>query len=268
MLGFFKFKKINNGVHEKLIWLSLKLQSTTKMNIRSHVPNAVTLLNLMSGTIAVILLFRGYIEWAALCVGLSAVFDFLDGFFAKLFNVKSFMGKELDSLADVISFGLAPALFLFYIMESNQYAKVNVLLSLIPYLSLFVAAFSALRLAKFNLDTRQTTSFLGLPTPANAVFIVSLVIVALQQESAIPFIKELAGNFWIQLAVIPVSCYLLVSEIPMFALKFTKGYALKNNGLRYSFLLIALLCVAIFNWTGILISVMIYILMSLVFGNR
>ncbi|HLO89974.1 MAG: CDP-diacylglycerol--serine O-phosphatidyltransferase [Chloroflexota bacterium] len=239
------------------------------MNIRSHVPNAVTLLNLLSGSLSIILLFKGYIEYSALCVGLSAVFDFLDGFFAKLFNVKSFLGKELDSLADVISFGLAPALFLFYLMSNNEYIKASDnYLAFTPYLALFIAAFSALRLAKFNLDTRQTVSFLGLPTPANAVFFVSLVVVALQKENEIPFLNEITGSLWVQLIVIPLSCYLLISEIPMFALKFTKGYGLKNNMLRYSFLTIALLCIFLFDWSGILLSVIIYIGMSLIFGDR
>lgn len=239
------------------------------MEIKSHVPNTVTLFNLLSGSLSIILIFRGNLELAALFVGLSAVFDFLDGFFAKLFNVKSYLGKELDSLADVISFGLAPALFLFMLMGNNQLVKESDgIIRFVPYLSLLVAAFSALRLAKFNLDNRQTVSFLGLPTPANAVFIVSLVVVAHQETSAIPFIKDMAGNFWVQLAIIPISCYLLVSEIPMFALKFVKGYALNNNILRYSFLFLSLLCLIFFNWSGILLSVLLYICLSLIFGRK
>lgn len=239
------------------------------MNIKVHVPNAVTLLNLISGSLAVILLYQGYVLYSAMFVGLSAIFDFLDGFFAKLFNVKSMLGKELDSLADVISFGLAPALFLFELMSNNKsVAEAGNLLSYTPYLALLIAAFSALRLAKFNLDTRQSVTFLGLPTPANAVFIVSLTIVALQQSSPIPVINQVAGIYWVQLAVIPFSCFLLVSEIPMFAMKFSKGFALSNNKLRYTFMLITLVCVGLFDWTGILLSVVIYILMSLIFMER
>lgn len=239
------------------------------MNIKSHIPNAVTLLNLISGALAIILLFKGYFVESALFIGLAAVFDFLDGFLAKLFNVKSLVGKELDSLADVISFGLAPAYFLYFLMSKNEsFNGDEPLLQYIPYLALLIAAFSAFRLGKFNLDTRQTVSFLGLPTPANAVFIVAFCIVAFKNNGPVPLIDQLTGNHITQLAVIPLSCFLLVSEVPMFALKFSKGFGLKANILRYAFLFITLILILLLDWTGILLSMIIYVLMSLIFLDK
>jgi len=239
------------------------------MELKAHIPNAVTLLNLISGSVAAILLLKGYPTEAALLVGLSALFDFLDGFFAKLLNVKSMIGKELDSLADVISFGLVPALFLYYIMSRNELVESgNTLYSILPYFSLLIAAFSALRLAKFNLDNRQTVSFLGLPTPANAVFIVSFAIVVLQGNSGFSIIDNIAGNLWVQLLIIPVSCVLLISELPMFSLKFYKGYGFKTNIIRYTFLLGTIILVVLLSWTGILFSIMLYIIMSVIFGEK
>lgn len=239
------------------------------MNLKSHIPNAVTLLNLISGGLAIILLFKGLIIESALFIGLAAVFDFLDGFLAKLFNVKSLIGKELDSLADVISFGLAPAYFLYLLMSKNQFFNGGTpFLQYIPYLALLIAAFSAFRLGKFNLDTRQTISFLGLPTPANAVFIVSFCLVAFMNNGPVPIIDHLTGNYLVQSALIPLSSFLLVSEVPMFALKFNKGFGLKPNLLRYSFILITLALVLLLGWTGILLSMIVYVLLSILFVRK
>lgn len=239
------------------------------MNLKSHIPNAVTLLNLISGALAIILLFNGYVVESALFIGLAAVFDFFDGFLAKLFNVKSLIGKELDSLADVISFGLAPAYFLYFLMSKNEfYSSSASIVQYLPFLALLIAAFSAFRLAKFNLDTRQTVSFLGLPTPANAVFIVSFCIVALKTNGTIPVIDQLTGNYLIQLAVIPLSSFLLISEVPMFSLKFNKGYGLNGNMIRYSFLFITLILILLLNWTGILLSMVVYVILSLLFVDK
>ena len=205
------------------------------MNIKSHIPNTITVFNLLCGSIAVILLFNGSLKGAALLVGLAAVFDFLDGFTAKLLNAKSLIGKELDSLADIVSFGLVPSLFLFVLIKSELNFNGCFYNEAIPYLALAVTAFSALRLAKFNLDTRLTTSFIGLPVPAYAIFIISFVMVALYNDAPLPVLNQVASNIWVQLTVIAVSSFLLVSEIPMFAMKFSKGYGIKENNVRYSF---------------------------------
>lgn len=238
------------------------------MNIRYHLPNTITVLNLLCGSLAVIFLFKRLFLEAAGLIGLAAVFDFFDGFVAKLLNAKSPIGKELDSLADVISFGLVPALFMFLLLSASIETTSNLVLSLVPYLSLFIVAFSALRLAKFNLDTRQSTSFLGLPVPANAIFIISYVMVALYNDAPVQILNQVASNIWLQLVLIAISCFLLVSEIPMFAMKFSKGYGIKENRVRYSFLLLSLISIVLLGWTGIALTIVIYIVMSIVFRDR
>ncbi len=234
------------------------------MNFKSHIPNFITVLNLISGSFAVILLFRGFLTEAALFIGLAAVLDFLDGFVAKLLNAKSIIGKELDSLADVVSFGLVPALFLFLLMENSVRENASNLINAIPYIALAIAGFSALRLAKFNIDTRQTLSFLGLPTPANAILLISFVIVAFNSKDSA--IGILFSNTILQVIVVFISCYLLVSEIPMFSLKF-KTFGLKGNEIRYAFLLIAAALIIGLGWVGIFLTIIVYILMSLIFNR-
>ncbi len=231
------------------------------MDFKVHIPNTFTILNLLAGSLSLLLLFKGaYVESSVLII-IAAFFDFLDGFSAKLLNAKSLIGKELDSLADVISFGLVPALFL-YVILSNQPLVTEKPYNVIPYFSLLVSVFSALRLAKFNLDTRQTVSFLGLPTPANALLLISFAMVSLTGEESIPLFSALASNLWFQLALIPITCFLLVSEIPMFSLKFLQGYKFGRNKVRYLFIVFTVIMAALFHWTGIAVSMIVYILTS------
>lgn len=237
------------------------------MTFSAHIPNIITILNLLCGSISLILLFDGQYLPSAIFVALAAVFDFLDGMVAKLLNSKSLIGKELDSLADVISFGLVPAMFLYFLMKQNQIETTDTGIYL-PFFALFIAAFSALRLAKFNLDTRQTVSFIGMPTPANAILIISFCMVAFLSAEQEGVTQTIFHNIWIQLALIPVSCFLLVSEIPMFSLKFHKGLSFRKNAVRYSFLLIAAILTLTLGWTGITISMLIYIIMSLIFKEK
>lgn len=239
------------------------------MEFKSHIPNAITMLNLLCGTISIILLFHGFYIEAALLVGLAAVFDFLDGLVAKLLNSKSLIGKELDSLADVVSFGLAPAMFLFILMSKNEnVSSNNGVFQFLPYLSLAIAVFSALRLAKFNLDTRQTVSFVGLPTPANAIFIISFSIIGLTANSLLPVINQITANLCVEIIVIGIFSFLLVSEIPMFSMKFNKGYGFKINAVKYSFLIITIVLILALGWSGIALSMLIYIIMSLIFTGK
>lgn len=241
------------------------------MPLKKHIPNIITALNLLSGSVAIILVLDGQRQFAALLIGLAALFDFFDGFAARLLHVKSETGKELDSLADVISFGLAPAIFLYALIQENlaSAGTLNGWVALLPYLALLIAAFSAMRLAKFNLDTRQTDSFLGLPTPANALFIVTLSLItgksALQDAGVM---SEIAGNIWFQLMLIPVSCALLVSEIPLFSLKFSRGFTFRKNVLKYLIALIALALVLLTGWAAVPLIVLVYILLSVVAGKE
>ena len=195
--------------------------------MKKHIPNTITCCNLISGCVATVFALYGVPEMALLFIILGAVFDFFDGMTARVLGVSSPIGKELDSLADDVTFGVAPASILFSFLGSVDYPSfLEEWRTVIP----FFAAFSALRLAKFNLDTRQTTSFIGLPTPANALFWGSLIegFGAQMMYSLYTLPLLLIG--------IVVSSWLLVAEIPMFALKF-KHWGFKGNEIKYGFVI-------------------------------
>ena len=193
--------------------------------MKKHIPNTITCCNLISGCIATYFAFQGDFELALLFIVIGAVFDFFDGMSARLLGVSSPIGKELDSLADDITFGFAPSAIVF-----SYLCTFHIHLMFVPFLAFVMAAFSALRLAKFNLDERQALGFIGLPTPANALFWGSLVL-GLQQQGT-----YFEGMEWVIIAGTFVSSYLLVSEIPMFALKF-KHWGFKGNEVKYLFIL-------------------------------
>ena len=199
--------------------------------ITRNIPNTITCCNLISGCIAISYAYAGQQTMALAFIILGAVFDFFDGMSARLLHVSSPIGKELDSLADVVTFGVAPATMVATLLWCMHYpSQMECLRSWLPYSAFLIAAFSALRLAKFNLDERQTTSFIGLPTPANALFWGSLIVGGgtriERMEYALPAI----------LALILLSCWLLIAEIPMFALKF-KQWGWRGNEVKYVFLL-------------------------------
>ena len=193
-----------------------------------HIPNFITSLNLFSGCIAAYLGFSGQYGWAFFFILLSALFDFLDGFAARLLKAYSPVGKELDSLADVVSFGLTPGAMVFSVLRQSD---LHVLL---PYAAFLIPVFAALRLAKFNLDERQATSFLGLPVPANAIFWGGLLY------SYAPFFAE---EPWLLCALVLLFCILMIAEVPMFSLK-VKGLAWKANKVQYVYLLGCLVLLA------------------------
>ena len=215
--------------------------------IRS-LPNTLTCCNLLSGAIATKLAFDGATIMALTFIIIGAVFDFFDGFSARLLHVSSPIGKELDSLADDITFGLAPASIAFMLLADFPFGMDGVGV-LLPYTAFLIAAFSGLRLAKFNLDTRQTTSFIGLPTPANALFWGAFVI-----------------GFRDFLLSSPYGLYIVLALILMSALKF-KNFSIKDNALRYFFLVTSLALILIFHTIGIAAAIVWYILLSL-FTNK
>ena len=215
-----------------------------------NIPNIITCLNLISGCIATYWAFQGDYRIALLFIIIGAVFDFFDGMVARLLHVSSPIGKELDSLADDITFGFAPSAIIFsYLNESCAAANSTLctLHSILPFVAFILAAFSALRLAKFNLDERQALGFIGLPTPANALFWGAL-IGGLQGYDI-----HFEGIEWCIIAGIFISSYLLISEIPMFALKF-KTWGWKGNEIKYIFLLtcIPMLFLGIFGLAAII----------------
>ena len=223
----------------------------------------ITCCNLISGCIATTMAFNGNIKWAVAWMIIGAVFDFFDGMTARLLHVSSPIGKELDSLADDVTFGVAPSTIAFWLLGVIEYPSfLESLRGIIPYAAFIMAAFSALRLAKFNLDTRQTTSFIGLPTPANALFWGSLVLGC---ES---WFESGKWGVLVLLLLLAVSCYLLICELPMFALKF-KQWGWKGNEVKYVFAATSLVLLVIF---GLLqawwIIIALYFIVSVVIWLR
>ena len=233
--------------------------------LKKHIPNTITCLNLISGCIATYYAFQADYSMALLFIVIGAVFDFFDGMSARLLHVSSPIGKELDSLADCITFGFAPSAIVFSYLSQNC-AEANsslfTLHSSLPFLAFIMAAFSALRLAKFNLDERQALGFIGLPTPANALFWGSLVWSLDWQRWFEPY---LLPAFWLYvvLVLIPISCYLLVSEIPMFALKF-KTWGWKGNEVKYIFLITCIPMLLLLGVSGLAAIIAWYVILSVI----
>jgi len=239
--------------------------------ISKGLPSFFTSLALISGCISVVIsTTRGDLPLAGYFVLVSAVLDFVDGMAARLLNSMSEFGKQLDSLADVVSFGVAPAMILYRLIlhsiTGGSVPDTGVLLPwqvVICYSSFLVAAFSALRLAKFNIDLKQVKSFRGLPTPANALFIVAL---GFASESGFRFMQEIANNLPFLLITIVLSCFMLVCNLPMFSLKLS-SFGLKENSLRYLLVLSALILLAVFRLPALAAIILLYILLSIV-DNR
>lgn len=230
--------------------------------IRKSIPNFITCLNLVSGCIACVMALKGDLPLATLWIILAAIFDFFDGFAARMLKAYSPIGKELDSLADVVSFGVAPGMIVYSLLQQACLsASMGCIGSYIPFLAFVIPALSGLRLAKFNIDERQTTSFIGLPVPAHALFWASL------GYSVAPFIPAHEYLFIGVTVVLSVlTSLLLVSEIPMFSLKI-KFLKWKGNELRYILVTCAVLFFALFGVLGIAGTILLYILLS-IFNRR
>jgi CDP-diacylglycerol---serine O-phosphatidyltransferase len=267
------------------------------------IPNLFTLGNLLCGCLAIIFALDGDLTWSAYLVGIAAVLDFLDGFMARLLKSSSPIGKELDSLADCVTFGVVPGIVLMQLMNADLYNEFysqalanpvfksganNFPPTIYPaaLIGLLVSLFSALRLAKFNVDTRQTESFIGVPTPAIAMLVASMsLIINISPEilhntrnlftagdgiTAFPplaaqegFLNSVISNYWFLAGFSVVVSYLLISELPLFALKFKK-FGWKGNEVRYSFLLACLALIVWLGYAGIALSIVAYILLSVV----
>lgn len=228
--------------------------------MKKYIPNTITSCNLISGCIATCFAFLGQTEMALLWIVIGAVFDFFDGMSARLLNVSSPIGKELDSLADDITFGVAPSTILYYELTVIDYPSfLEPFREYLPFLAFIMAAFSALRLAKFNLDERQSLGFIGMPTPANALFWGSLVCgySSIIERSSYPVL--------ILLALMLFCCWLLVCEIPMFALKFKHwGIHEKGNIVKYGFIAFSACVLAIGQIAGIAAVIVAYVIVSII----
>lgn len=236
------------------------------MQIKKHIPNFITSLNLFSGSIGIAAIFSGHTTAAVILMGAAAIFDFADGLVARALHVKSEIGKELDSLADVISFGLLPAAIMYQLMLNcgNLPGKESGWVNPYPYLAFLIAVFSGLRLAKFNTDTRQSDSFIGLPTPANALLIASLPMILLQVgesgQKLVP-IAAVLDNYFFLLGLTLVMSWLLVAEIPLFAMKF-KNLRWEDNKSQFTFVGFSVLLLILLKFMAIPLIILLFILMS------
>ena len=216
-----------------------------------YIPNFITCLNLFCGCISIVCAFNERLDLAAYFIFAGAVFDFFDGLTARMLKAYSELGKQLDSLADVVSFGVAPAAIMYKLLLATTNSTSGEFIACSAFI---LAVFSALRLAKFNIDTRQSDSFIGLPTPANAIFISSL---------ALSNITQLIENMFFLLAVVIIFSYLLVSNIQLFSFKI-KSFDWRNNKIRYIFVFILVSLLLALQWAGLAIAMVLYIFLSII----
>lgn len=234
-------------------------------------PNLLTCANLLTGCVAIWLATHGRVEVACWLVGLAAVFDFLDGMVARALKQYSPIGKELDSLADVVSFGALPGVLMVTLLEQTPQAQEAPWLPLTGFL---ITAFAALRLAKFNVDTRQTSSFVGLPTPATTLFVAALPLIVLGagNDSATGTVNGLLAG-WLHsapvlLALTTLLCALMIAELPLFALKFSSLRPSPLNFIRYGLVGATVILVALLGWAGIPLAILLYIGLSVLPASR
>jgi CDP-diacylglycerol--serine O-phosphatidyltransferase len=222
--------------------------------MKKHLPNAITCANLFSGCIGIVFAFNGELKTAAYFVVLAGIFDFFDGMVARWLNVKSAIGKELDSLADMVSFGFLPGVVMFQLLKLGSFQS-----EYLPYFGFIITVFSALRLAKFNIDTRQTEEFIGLNTPMNTLFIVSLPFIATDYPLLI-------GNTMLLVSIVVVTSLLLVSEIKIFSLKLTdKSWA--KSKFKYTFLILSAILIGFLQFAAVPLVLVLYIALSIVHFN-
>jgi len=235
------------------------------MKLLKHLPNTLTLLNLLSGCMAILLSMKGLLNEAAWLIFIAAAFDFLDGFSARMLKAYSDIGKQLDSLADIVSFGVAPAFILYQLMlmsHGRQHTEVFSF-EIVPLLAFILPLFAALRLAKFNIDERQTNSFIGLPTPAVALFVASLPLIRTQLYEGQSLSYMIATNSYFYLGVVGIFSVLMVAELPLFGLKF-KSFGWKGNEIRWPFIGVSVILLISFHYVAIPFIILIYLFLSMV----
>ncbi len=232
------------------------------MRIKKHIPNTITLLNLFCGCIAMVFVSKQDFEMVFLFAALGIFFDFFDGFFARLFKVSGSLGLQLDSLADMVTSGVVPGYVMFWLLSNSQ-NEVSTH-PLVPFLGFIISLGSCYRLAFFNIDSRQSSSFIGLPTPANSLFILSLPLVIHNSTSIIVY--QILTSQSVLLVITLFSAYILNAEIPLFALKI-KNFNFRDNSLQFLFVTISVLLVVFFKYAGVPLVIVSYVLLS-VLNNR
>ncbi|MEE9349565.1 MAG: CDP-alcohol phosphatidyltransferase family protein [Flavobacteriaceae bacterium] len=248
--------------------------------MKKHIPNFITLLNLLSGLIAVILALKGELTLASLFILLGILFDFFDGFAARLLNVSGELGKQLDSLADLVTSGVAPAMIMYKLLSQSQShtnwyqdfsctigswaSEHNNTIYFFPFIGMLLAIAAAYRLANFNIDERQTSSFIGLPTPAMSLFIAAIPLILMYSNNVLA--KNVFLNKYVLIGITIILSLLMNANISLFSLKF-KNYSFKDNAFVYLFLIASLLLLLIFKFVAIPIIITIYVVFSLVQNN-
>nr|WP_315155847.1 CDP-alcohol phosphatidyltransferase family protein [uncultured Flavobacterium sp.] len=233
------------------------------MNIKKHIPNTITLLNLFCGCIALVFVSKNQFEMAFFFVCLGIFLDFFDGFFARLFKVSGPLGLQLDSLADMVTSGVVPGFVMFRMMQESSIFMYEGHMQFFPYLGFIITLGSCMRLAKFNIDTRQTDSFIGLPTPANALFILSLPLVLENYSRESLIVIEILTEKWVLLLISLFSAYILNAEIPLFSLKIKK-FNFKDNVLQIIFLAVSVLLLFFLQYLGVTLVIIFYVLLSVI----
>jgi CDP-diacylglycerol---serine O-phosphatidyltransferase len=238
------------------------------MSIKKHIPNAITLLNLLAGLFALIHAFNGNYNEAFSLVCLGIFFDFWDGFFARIWKVQSPIGLQLDSLADMVTSGVVPGLVMYKMLgdiqeNQSQYnlTEDTYYMGVVPYLGFLITLASCYRLAKFNVDTRQTDSFIGLPTPANALLIMSIPMI--QFHSEFEWLVDFLSNPFVLVGVTVLSSYLLNAEIPLFSLK-VKNFSWEKYKMQVVFLILSLILIVLLEFIAIPIIILFYVILSVV----
>ena len=238
------------------------------MSIKKHIPNTITLLNLLAGLLALIHAFNGNYNEAFSLVCLGIFFDYWDGFFARIWKVQSPIGLQLDSLADMVTSGVVPGLVMYKMLadiqeNQSQYnlTEDTYYMGVVPYLGFLITLASCYRLAKFNIDTRQTDSFIGLPTPANALLIMSIPMI--QFHSEFEWLVDFLSNPYVLVGVTVLSSYLLNAEIPLFSLK-VKSFSWEKYKMQVVFMIISIILIAILEFIAIPIIILLYVILSVV----
>lgn len=238
------------------------------MSIKKHIPNAITLLNLLAGLLALIHAFNGNYNEAFSLVCLGIFFDFWDGFFARIWKVQSPIGLQLDSLADMVTSGVVPGLVMYKMLgdiqeNQSQYnlTEDTYYMGVVPYLGFLITLASCYRLAKFNVDTRQTDSFIGLPTPANALLIMSIPMI--QFHSEFEWLVDFLSNPYVLVGVTVLSSFLLNAEIPLFSLK-VKSFSWEKYKMQVVFLILSLILIVLLEFIAIPIIILLYVILSVV----
>jgi CDP-diacylglycerol--serine O-phosphatidyltransferase len=238
--------------------------------MKKHIPNLITLGNLLSGTVATILAVEGYLIYAGLFVVLGIIFDFFDGFAARLLNVSGELGKQLDSLADMVTSGVVPGIVMLQLLSEesfnvHRFTEGFTLATYTPLLGLLLTLGACYRLAKFNIDTRQSESFIGLPTPAMSLFVISLPLIL--EYGTIEFVENIIRSNYFLIGVTVLLTYLMNAEIPLFSLKF-KEYSIKKNFIKYLFLLISFVMLLTIQFVSIPLIISFYVCLSVVSNRR